>query len=65
MKIEEGLRRWMPEGEADCVYEYAIGSAYPVAVHCHLWETNQLGERRLIEMKTFRLVELKKGTELA
>jgi len=35
-----------------------IGKKYPVAVQCVIYETNFLGERRLKETKTFKLVEL-------
>jgi len=31
---------------------------YPVAVQCVIYETNFLGERRLKETKTFKLVEI-------
>ena len=31
---------------------------YPVAVRCVIYETNFLGERRLKETKTFKLVEV-------
>jgi hypothetical protein len=47
---------WMKE-PADIDFVTPFGSLYPVQVICTVYETNRLGERRLVEQKTFNLVE--------
>jgi len=57
MKINREDISWQEE-RPDCGFLWEIGKRYPVAVQCVIYETNFLGERRLKETKTFKLVEL-------
>jgi len=57
MKIDREKIYWQEE-KPDCEFLWEIGKRYPVAVHCVIYETNFLGERRLKETKTFKLVEV-------
>ena len=57
MKINRENISWQEE-RPDCEFLWEIGKRYPVAVQCVIYETNFLGERRLKETKTFKLVEI-------
>ena len=57
MKINRENISWQEE-RSNCKFLWEIGKRYPVAVQCVIYETNFLGERRLKETKTFKLVEI-------
>jgi len=57
MKINREQIYWQEE-KPDCEFLWEIDKRYPVAVVCAVYETNLLGERRLKETKTFKLVEV-------
>ena len=46
-------------GEPECELVFQIGEIYPTHVICTLYERNVLGEKRFVEQKTFKLVEVK------
>ena len=46
--------------EPECELVFLIGERYPTHVICTLYEKNVLGEKRFVEKKTFKLVEVKK-----
>jgi len=57
MKIDREKIYWQEEKPVcECIWDY--GKKYPVAIRCVIYETNFLGERRLKETKTFKLVEI-------
>ena len=58
MKINRENLCWREE-RPYCEFLWDISNKYPVAVECRIYETNFLGERRLKEAKTFKLVEIK------
>ena len=45
-------------GEPECELVFQIGKIYPTHVICTLYEQNVLGEKRFVEQKTFKLVEV-------
>ena len=49
--------KWVRE-EPICELIYLAGNIYPSYIQCSLFETNAIGERRLIETKKFKLVEV-------
>lgn len=51
-KIDVWLR-----GQAETELVFKLGSEYPVAVICTVYETNRLGEKRLVEQKTLKVVQ--------
>ena len=57
MKIDREKIYWQEE-RPDYEFLWEIGKRYPIAVHCVIYEINFLGERRLKETKTFKLVEV-------
>ena len=56
MKINRENLYWQ-ERKADCEFLWEFGKKYPTGVECRIYETNFLGERRLKEIKRFKLVE--------
>lgn len=54
----EKKSNWLRE-PAETTFVWVMGSVYPIRVVCDSYETNQLGEKRLAESKTFKLVEEK------
>ena len=57
MKINRENIFWQEE-RPDCKFLWECGKKYPVGARCVIYETNFLGERRLKETKTFKLVEI-------
>ena len=57
MKIDRE-KIYCQEEKLDCEFLWEIGKRYPVAIQCVIYETNFLGEQRLKETKTFKLVEV-------
>jgi len=57
MKIDRE-KIYCQEEKPDCEFLWGIGKRYPVAIQCVIYETNFLGEQRLKETKTFKLVEV-------
>ena len=57
MKIDRE-KIYCQEEKPDCEFLWKIGKRYPVAIQCVIYETNFLGEQRLKETKTFKLVEV-------
>ena len=49
--------KWVRE-EPICELIYLAGNIYPSYIQCSLFETNAIGERRFIETKKFKLVEV-------
>ena len=49
--------KWVKE-EPICELIYLAGDIYPSYIQCSLFETNAIGERRFIESKKFKLVEV-------
>jgi hypothetical protein len=47
---------WIKQ-EAETEFIWAFGNVYPAAVICTAYEENEDGEKRLVEQKTFNLVE--------
>ena len=45
----------MQKAEYELIWQ--LGSPYPFAIKCQVFETNILGEKRFVEAKTFKLVE--------
>lgn len=42
----------------ECTFIYEIGYAFPKQVICISYEVNDLGEKRLKESKSFKLIEI-------
>ncbi|RLC74836.1 MAG: hypothetical protein DRI61_15935 [Chloroflexi bacterium] len=57
-KMSENTKfKWVRE-EPICELIYLAGNIYPSYIQCSLFETNAIGERRFIETKKFKLVEV-------
>lgn len=47
------------QAETELLWE--LGSEYPIALFATVYEENELGERRLVETKQFKLVATKEA----
>jgi len=56
MKRNKNLK-WVKE-EPQCELIFLAGNVYPSYIQCVLFETNVIGERRFVETKKFKLVEV-------
>lgn len=58
-KIPRGDYPFTPNSESENELITIVGSPYPVQMHSLWFEENGNGEKRLIEYKCFKLVEIK------